>query len=312
MLEGIDAEIQARRELREDEDLDAKIAAARKRLENARAQREYARTDEDRAEWDKEILRLQEALDKAVRDKEDTEFYREKELEKESVRDQITAAEEKASQAQEEAKAAYDAQVKELDAAYKAKTKELEAEYKANVAALEARQEAELAEAKRNYEENLARAKADYERRVEQAKQDYERDKSRLEERLSQAEDRVNGKYDKGSQGGGREYSDEVRAIAREHDVDLGVAQDMYNNDQRHKDDPDYKPYSGGGSSAGKAVAAAAGAIGAAVAGMVTSVGRSVENNVRNSANVTINQASSLTEGQVARTVRKVLDEMGR
>lgn len=312
VLEGIDAEIQARRELREDEDLDAKIAAARKRLENARTQREYARTDEDRAEWDKEIVRLQEALDKAVRDKEDTEFYRQKEEEKEAVREQIGAAEEKADAALEGLKTEYDAQVKELDAAYKVKVRELEAEYKASLSALEQRQEAELAAAKEAYEKNLAQAKADYERRVEEAQRDYERDKSRLEDRLSQAEDRINGKYDKGSQGGGREYSDVVHAIAKENDVSLDIAQDMYEANQRNEGNPDLPHYSDGGYSAGKAVAAAAGAIGAAVAGMVTSVGRTVENNVRNSANVTINQASSLTEGQVARTVRKVLDEMGR
>ena len=50
VIDGIDAEIQARKELREDEEQDGAIEKARKRLEAAQAQLAYARTDEDRAE----------------------------------------------------------------------------------------------------------------------------------------------------------------------------------------------------------------------------------------------------------------------
>lgn len=71
IIDGINEEIQARRELREDEEQDDAIAEARKRLEAAEAQRDFARNEEERREWEKEVARLQEALDKAIQDKED-------------------------------------------------------------------------------------------------------------------------------------------------------------------------------------------------------------------------------------------------
>ena len=92
IIDGINEEIQARRELREDEEQDDAIAEARKRLEAAEAQRDFARNEEDRREWEKEVARLQEALDKAIQDKEDTQFYREKEEEKERIEAEIEAA----------------------------------------------------------------------------------------------------------------------------------------------------------------------------------------------------------------------------
>lgn len=96
IIDGINEEIQARRELREDEEQDDAIAEARKRLEAAEAQRDFARNEEERREWEKEVARLQEALDKAIQDKEDTQFYREKEEEKEKIEAEIDAAEEAA------------------------------------------------------------------------------------------------------------------------------------------------------------------------------------------------------------------------
>lgn len=253
IIDGINQEIQARRELREDEDLDAAIAAAQKRLDAARAQLAYARTDEDRAEWEKEIVRLEEALQEAVQNKEDTEFYRQKEAEKEAVQDQIQAAEEKAEA--------------ELDAA--------EAEYEATLQQLQA-----------EYEETLSRLEQEYQSAVDALGKDKE------------------------VSGGGREYSEEVRGIAKEQGVDLGVAYSMWLANQRNDAKPGDDYYYAGGevtkaAQAAQSAAQAAAAVVGAVAGAVT--------NVRNnSASVVIQQAASLTEGQVARTVEKVLEKLGR
>ena len=280
ILEGIDAEIQARRELREDEDLDGAIAAAQKRLDAAKAQMEFARTDEDKRQWSDEIIRLEKALQEAVQKKEDTEFYREKELEKEGIRDQLDAA-------QKEADGKLDSVAKDYEAA----TSRLEAEYNASVKRLEA-----------DYAAKLAQAEARYKEAVKELEDRYESAKSNVGSGGSSKDDRYNQK----------EWSDEVRAISREKGVDLGVAQDMYNMDQRHKDDPNYKPYSSGGYE--KAAKAAAGAMGAAMAGLATVVGATVANQVtrNNSANVVINQASALTSGQIGAAVRKAVEAMDR
>ena len=129
IIDGIDAEIRARKELREDEDQDDAIAKARKRLEAAQAQREYARTDEDKSEWDKEIVRLQEALDEVVQDKNDTAFYREKELEKEAVENQISSAKDAADAAQEQAKSDYENTLAQLASDYEAALELAQAAY---------------------------------------------------------------------------------------------------------------------------------------------------------------------------------------
>lgn len=256
VIDGINQEIQARRELREDEDLDAAIAAAQKRLDAAKAQLAYARTDQDRAEWEKEIVRLEEALREAVQNKEDTEFYRQKEAEKAAVQDQIEAAEEKAEAELDAAEAAYDAKLQQLEAEYKEALERLEAEYEAAV--------------------------------------------SSLQRRYESAQSSIGG-------GGGRTYSDEVKGIAKAQGVSLSDAQDMWEANQRNNAKPGDAYYYAGGETAKatqSAVQAAAAVVGA-VAGAVT--------NVRNnSASVVIQQAASLTEGQIARTVEKVLDKLGR
>lgn len=259
IIAGIDAEIQARKELREDEDQDAVIAAAQKRLTAAKAQLEFARTNEDRAQWGKEVLRLQEALEEAIRDKEDTAFYREKEAEKDAVREQISAAEDAADKALTEAESNYNAKVAQLEAEYQATLKRLEAEYQAAV--------------------------------------------SRLESKYAS-------KGESSSGGGGKTYSDEVRAIARAHDVDLGVAQDMYNNDQRHKGEDGYTPYASAAKSAADSMARAVGAVADTVTRAVTQTTTNITRNA--AANVTINEASSLTSGQISAAVQKTLDKLSR
>lgn len=240
VLEGIDAEIQARRELREDEEQDDAIAAARKRLEAAQAQLAYARDEEQRLEWEKEVQRLQEALDQAIQDKEDTAFYREKEEEKEAVQDQLEEVREEASAAKDAAKAEYDAALERLESAYDARLEGLEEEYQSALAQLE-----------EDYQRRLAEAEEDYDRRVEALRDRYE-----------------NG----------------------------GTAQ------------------SGGGTAAPAVDLDKLGTVLGAVASGLAAVGNTITQTITNhrSANLTYQVTGGMTEGQVARTVRKTLEELDR
>lgn len=267
IIDGINEEIQARRELREDEEQDDAIAEARKRLEAAEAQRDFARNEEERREWEKEVARLQEALDKAIQDKEDTQFYREKEEEKEKVEAEIDAAEEAADQAKEEAKKDYEAEIKRLEEEYK---KELEALVK-------------------YYEAAISQAGSDY----ESAKDKAEKEKEELDP--------------------------EILDIAKKENVEYNIAKDMWEANQKYKDVEGYVPYGSGKSSkksAGSSSNAAARAA-SMLAGAVETAARTVTKVVNqvtrsNSASITYNAGGGMTEGQVARTVRKVLDELDR
>lgn len=256
IIDAINEEIQARKELREDESQDDAIATARKRLEAAQAQLAYARTDEDRAEWEKEVIRRQEALDKAIRDKEDTLFYREKEEEKQAVQDQIDQAEAKAQADLKAAQAEYDALLNQMEADY----------------------QAQLAQAKAEYEAALERAQGEYEAALKRAQEEYEALLKRLEE-------------------GGNP----VRSPSRVDREDSGVKKPG-----PHSIQPDTGSDNPVRQLAGM-VAAAAGT----VANVINSRSTSVTNNSR-SASVTINSSSGLTEGQVARSVEKVLNRLGK
>lgn len=267
IIDGINEEIQARRELREDEEQDDAIAEARKRLEAAEAQRDFARNEEERREWEKEVARLQEALDKAIQDKEDTQFYREKEEEKEKIEAEIDAAEEAADQAKEEAKKDYEAEIKRLEEEYK---KELEALVKY------------------------------YEAAISQAGRDYESAKDKAEKEKE-------------------ELDPEILDIAKKENVEYNIAKDMWEANQKYKDVEGYVPYGSGKSSkksAGSSSNAAARAA-SMLAGAVETAARTVTKVVNqvtrsNSASITYNAGGGMTEGQVARTVRKVLDELDR
>ncbi len=250
VLEGIDAELQARRELREDEKQDDAIAKAKKRLEAAQAQLAYARDEEERLEWEKEVARLQKELDKAIQDKEDTLFEREKEQEKEEIRDQIEAAEEAADAAKEAAKADYEAALAKLEADYDAKVEQMEAAYQASLERLEA-----------EYERRLADAREEYERRVAELQAQYEASKSQTEP-------------------GGR-------START---------------------------GGAASSGGLDLDGLGGILGAVTSGIAAIHKVMTTNHINNSrtATLTYNVTGGMTEGQVARTVRKALDELGR
>lgn len=274
IIDGINEEIQARRELREDEEQDDSIAEARKRLEAAEAQRDFARNEEERREWEKEVARLQEALDKAIQDKEDTQFYREKEEEKEKIEAEIDAAEEAADQAKKEAKEDYEAEIKRLEEEYKR-----ELEYLVKY----------------------------YEAAISQAGRDYESAKDRAESAKDKAEKEK------------EELDPEILDIAKKENVEYNIAKDMWEANQKYKDVEGYVPYGSGKSSkksAGSSSNAAARAA-SMLAGAVETAARTVTKVVNqvtrsNSASITYNAGGGMTEGQVARTVRKVLDELDR
>ena len=267
IIDGINEEIQARRELREDEEQDDAIAEARKRLEAAEAQRDFARNEEERREWEKEVARLQEALDKAIQDKEDTQFYREKEEEKEKIEAEIDAAEEAADQAKKEPKEDYEAEIKRLEEEYKR-----ELEYLVKY----------------------------YEAAISQAGRDYESAKDKAEKEKE-------------------ELDPEILDIAKKENVEYNIAKDMWEANQKYKDVEGYVPYGSGKSSkkgAGSSSNAAARAA-SMLAGAVETAARTVTKVVNqvtrsNSASITYNAGGGMTEGQVARTVRKVLDELDR
>lgn len=273
IIDGINEEIQARRELREDEEQDDAIAEARKRLEAAEAQRDFARNEEERREWEKEVARLQEALDKAIQDKEDTQFYREKEEEKEKIEAEIDAAAEAADQAKKEAKEDYEAEIKRLEEEYKR-----ELEYLVKY----------------------------YEAAISQAGRDYESAKDRAESAKDKAEKK-------------EELDPEILDIAKKENVEYNIAKDMWEDNQKYKDVEGYVPYGSGKSSqksAGSSSNAAARAA-SMLAGAVETAARTVTKVVNqvtrsNSASITYNAGGGMTEGQVTRTVRKVLDELDR
>ena len=274
IIDGINEEIQARRELREDEEQDDAIAEARKRLEAAEAQRDFARNEEERREWEKEVARLQEALDKAIQDKEDTQFYREKEEEKEKIEAEIDAAEEAADQAKKEAKEDYEAEIKRLEEEYKR-----ELEYLVKY----------------------------YEAAISQAGRDYESAKDRAESAKDKAEKEK------------EELDPEILDIAKKENVEYNIAKDMWEANQKYKDVEGYVHYGSGKTSkksAGSSSNAAARAA-SMLAGAVETAARTVTKVVNqvtrsNSASITYNAGGGMTEGQVARTVRKVLDELDR
>lgn len=274
IIDGINEEIQARRELREDEEQDDAIAEARKRLEAAEAQRDFARNEEERREWEKEVARLQEALDKAIQDKEDTQFYREKEEEKEKIEAEIDAAEEAADQAKKEAKEDYEAEIKRLEEEYKR-----ELEYLVKY----------------------------YEAAISQAGRDYESAKDRAESAKDKAEKEK------------EELDPEILDIAKKENVEYNIAKDMWEANQKYKDVEGYVPYGSGKSSkksAGSSSNAAARAA-SMLAGAVETAARTVTKVVNqvtrsNSASITYNAGGGMTEGQVTRTVRKVLDGLDR
>lgn len=275
VIDGIDAEIQARKELREDEEQDGAIEKARKRLEAAQAQLAYARTDEDRAEWEKEVVRLQEALQEAVQDKEDAAFYREKEAEKEAVKEQITAAEDAAKEQQEQASRDYEAALERLEDDY----------------------EAALEQAQAKYEEALKAAERAY------------------QDAVSNVGGGGGSSGSGGAGGGRVYSDEVIAiAKANDVDRDVAYAM-WYTNEKYKDDPDYVPYSDGGYSERAAEEASALGEmVGAVAAGAARAITREISNvtNNTNSASVTINEARALTEGEIERSVKKALDAMDR
>ncbi|MCL2771969.1 MAG: phage tail tape measure protein [Oscillospiraceae bacterium] len=104
VIAGINDEIKKRRELREDEGQDDKIARARKALEAAVAEAEFERDDFTKQNLEQEVIRRREELDKLLQERDDTVFNRAKEAEKTAVQEQIKTLEDNAKSAKEAAK----------------------------------------------------------------------------------------------------------------------------------------------------------------------------------------------------------------
>lgn len=103
-IEGIDLEIKKRRELREDEAQDDRINKIKREIEVLQAKLQFERDAENIIQLNREIARKQQELANAEQEKADTLFYRQKELEKEAIRNEIEALWEEAERKKEQAK----------------------------------------------------------------------------------------------------------------------------------------------------------------------------------------------------------------
>jgi len=92
VVEGINDEIAARRRLRQEQADGDAVARARKALEAAQGQLEFARDDYTRAELEKEVARAQAAYDAAVQNKADNDFVAQKQAEIKALEEQLEAA----------------------------------------------------------------------------------------------------------------------------------------------------------------------------------------------------------------------------
>lgn len=103
-IEGIDLEIKKRRELRENEAQDDRINKIKREIEVLQAKLQFERDAENIIQLNREIARKQQELANAEQEKADTLFYRQKELEKEAIRNEIEALWEEAERKKEQAK----------------------------------------------------------------------------------------------------------------------------------------------------------------------------------------------------------------
>lgn len=90
-IDAINAEIQARRELREDEAAEEKILKIKKQIAATQAELSYTRDDDTLRELQKQLIRQQNELSKALQDKEDTLWYRSKNAEIDAIEAKIDA-----------------------------------------------------------------------------------------------------------------------------------------------------------------------------------------------------------------------------
>ena len=109
-IDAINEEIKARRELREDESIEEKITKIQKQIASTQAQISFARDEDTIRELQKQLVRQQEELSKTLTSKEDTFFYRAKQLEIDELQAQISGLSQSETamiqQAREQAEAA--------------------------------------------------------------------------------------------------------------------------------------------------------------------------------------------------------------
>jgi TP901 family phage tail tape measure protein len=92
-IDAINAEIQKRRELREDEEAEEKIQKIQKQIAATQMQIAFARDEDTIRQLNQQLIRQQNELAKAIQNKEDTEFYRSKQAEIDALRRQMKALE---------------------------------------------------------------------------------------------------------------------------------------------------------------------------------------------------------------------------
>ena len=102
IIASVDAQIKKRRELRQDEQEEDKVARIQKKLTAAQAELTYARDDEERKRILEEIYRVEQELAKAQQERGDTLFYRAKEQEKVNAKAAYEAAVADAARLKEE------------------------------------------------------------------------------------------------------------------------------------------------------------------------------------------------------------------
>ena len=131
-----------------------------------------------------------------------------------------------------------------------------------------------------------------------------------LEDRYEQAISAAKNAYESASSsaknpssggGGGSQTMDpEILDIAKGQNVSYDVAKDMYEANQNNKGNPDAPYYAGASELAGAVRSAAA------------SSQQSIVNSKTTQVSITYQVTGGLTEGQIARTVAKVVDQLDR
>ena len=151
IIDGINAEIKARRELRADEGSEEKIrlaeeavSDAKRELAAAQSQVDYARDDAAKAEAEKLVIQKEKALAdaqnsllKAQQDYEDQLWYREKNAEIEEVKAGLAVADEKAKTAKDDAEAEIKGKISDAEAQAKAKLAAAEIQIQQQIAIAE-------------------------------------------------------------------------------------------------------------------------------------------------------------------------------
>ena len=88
-IDAINEEIAKRKELREDEGAEERLDKIRKQIAATEAQVLFTNDEDAKRELQKQLIRQQQELDKALKEQEDTAWYRQKEAEIKAVESRI-------------------------------------------------------------------------------------------------------------------------------------------------------------------------------------------------------------------------------